>query len=139
MGHRPHAVLVYGFDLTENMFDYDTEPAWRDDDSDDDWCTAAERALLAAKDMAVKPGRYVDPDDVRAVCGVELVRLSTNSDVQGVLLAAKRHHTDWDTNLVIPHFVLADDVEERLKWALGVLGIDPGERLPEWILAAYYI
>lgn len=138
MGSRPHAVLVYGYDLTESMFDYDAKPSWYELGNGDDWPTAAERALLAAKEFIVEPGRYIDLDDVRGICGVELVRLRADDDIQGVLLAAKKHDTDWDTNRVIPHFVLADDVEERLKWALDALGIDPGERLPEWILASYH-
>lgn len=34
--------------------------------------------------------------------------------------------------------VAFNDADERLTWALGVLGIDFDARLPEWILAAYY-
>jgi hypothetical protein len=137
MGHRPHAVLAYGYDLTSSMFDYDSpEPAWRTEDGS--WCDDAEQALLGAKGFTVDPDEYHDPDDVLEQCGVTLVRLDNDGDAQGVILAAKVHKTDWDTNEVIPHFVLPDAADEQLKWALGVLGIDPGERLPEWILAAYY-
>lgn len=138
MGSRPYAVLAYGYDLSADFgYDYDKPtPAWLTD-PDASWRDNAARALLAAKGTVIAPGEYFDPDDIEGVCGVALEKLGYDSD-DPVILTAKIHKTDWDTNLVIPHFFLPDDADDRLHWALGVLGVDRGERVPEWILAAYY-
>lgn len=141
MGSRPHAVLAYGYDLSKDIgYRYDEpEPDWYTD-PEASYRDNAHRALLAAKGRVIAADEYFDfgdSDDVMAICGVALEKLGYDSD-DPVILAVKVHKTDWDTNQVIPHFVLPDDVDERLHWALGVLGIDRGERLPEWILASYY-
>jgi hypothetical protein len=136
MGSSPKAVLAYGYDLTKDFDFWDKPtPAWRDGDGSvrDD----AARALMAAAGKPVGPDDYFDPEDVEGVCGVQLVKLGYESD-DPVILATKEHRADWDSPLVIPHFVLPDEDDQKLAWALGVLGIDPGERLPEWILGTYY-
>lgn len=135
MGSRPYAVLAYGYDLTNDFYDKPT-PAWIDDPDASVYDNAC-RALMAAKGKTVAPDDYFDPEDVEGVCGVKLIKLGYESD-DPVILATKEHKTDWDDRLVVPHFVLPDADEDQLKWALGVLGIDPDERLPEWILGTYY-
>lgn len=137
MGHSPHAVLAYGYDITRDLAHYgEGIPAWVTDDSESDYANAV-RALCAAaaEDITHEAADGLSVEEIQQICGVTLVRLGY--DDPRVLLAARHHDTDWDTNKVIPHFELPDDTDERLKRALAVLAIDPGERLPEWILAAW--
>lgn len=137
MGSRPYAVLAYGYDLSRDFDFYDKPtPAWMDDPDASVFDNAA-RALMAAAGKPVAPDDYFDPDDLGEVCGVMLLKLGYYSDAP-VVLATKEHKTDWNGPIVIPHFVLPETDDEKLGWALGVLGIDPGERVPEWILASYY-
>ncbi len=134
----PKAVLVYGYDLTDVMLDHDApDPGWIVDE-DASWIANAEWALLGARGADAGPEFFIDDEALREICGVELVGLDADGDPQGVLLAVSKFRTDWEENLVIPRLEPPEDADERLSWALGVLGIDRGVQRPAWILASYY-
>jgi hypothetical protein len=135
MGSSPHAVLAYGYDLTEDADLYDKPtPAWLDDEGVS-WRDNAARALLAAMGRIVAPGEYFDPEDVTETCGVALIKLGYDSD-SGVILASNHFTTDWDDNLSLPTPLLAVP-GDRLDWALDVLGIERNVE-PTWLLAAWH-
>ncbi len=142
-------ILAYGFDLgvMANLFpwhyDGDIEsggPPWYDRERDYDYRTAAERALLVATgqpDDLYDSLTYQGVEAILDRIGVRVVQHGSDEGDEMGLLVAKVIRADWgDTTPV--DLTLPDDADERLVWALGVLGIKPEAERPAWLLAAYY-
>lgn len=146
MGTSTNGILAYGIDLGEDFgFDYDEpQPAWIDDEDDE----APETVLLAANGFTEpEPDITTDRDgwrswrsrqrDAKKDLGVELVHYCSG-DVPMYILAAKHFEVyRGDTEEV--DFDLPKNANERLAWALDVLGLDKfKDQRPKWLLASWW-
>lgn len=147
MGSNATGILAYGYDLGESpafaeLDEYDT-PDWWDDGND--FGTAAERRLLDASGFVE---RYEDGHEryfvregfARVALGVQLERNSCD-EAPTWLLAAHVITGDWGSGTPVDLDALNRDREqydERLAWAIDVLGIKPTADTPAWLLSADY-
>jgi hypothetical protein len=152
MGNRPIAILAYGYDLdsiaghfTWHYDDDDVQtggPAWYDQNVDNDFASAATTALLTAHGITrtdFESLSYTERLAAVETLGVQVVRYGgTNGDEQ-LVLAAKAQVTDWDDGAIpVVQDDLPADAEDKLTWALSVLGITPASSEPRWLLAAHF-
>lgn len=141
MGSDATAILAYGYDVGQTFgHDYDTpHPAWYQDGNG--WRHSAERALLAAVGFTEEwtpdsDGYFDRKKNAEQQVGVHFERQGSDSDVY-YLMAAKSQRVEWgDVEAV--DMTLPDNADERLAWALDVLGVKPTDDKPGWLLAAYY-
>lgn len=136
MGTSADGILAYGYDLGEDFgIEYgQPDPAWATEDgsySDD-----AARTLFAAVGVNYGPDDYMDPDDLMAKCGVGLVYHC--SDRCTMYILAAKHITASRGYPQAVDLSLPDNADERLAWAVSVLGLNLGDKKPAWLLASYW-
>lgn len=146
MGHAPHAILAYGYDLGPDWgfgdLDQDQLPAWYTEEGDEG--DNALRHLLNANGFKETwedglPDYHDRETAAKAALGVELVPWG-DSYTTTYLLTARNFETDWeDTQWIEPDLAtqLPANAGERLAWALKTLGVNPDQDRPRWILAAH--
>lgn len=152
MSTSTDGILAYGYDLSGEdceiefvdadgtPLDEHSAPTWYDDENEDegfaeqaiDWLLAA--AFLAGK--AEDHDLYKDRSEAEALLGVEIVEHCSGVEPR-YLLAAKVITAHRGSPKVID-LSLATNADERLSWALGVLGIKPRADKPAWLLASYW-
>jgi hypothetical protein len=152
MGSSPKAILAYGFDLGRIAdhfeWDYDGDeetggPPWFDGAADSDMATGARLALLAANGVDLSgydAMTMAEQDEVMRALGIYLVGHGGEEGDETLILAAKVHTTDWNwpVSLSAADLYVPEGINERLTWALGVLGITSAADAPGWLLAADY-
>lgn len=142
MGTSTNGILAYGYDLGEDfagLSDYErNEPAWYDES--EGWQESAEKALLAAHGFTETDwqvdGYFARKKAAEEEMGVELDTYCSG-DYPMFLLAAKVQ-TCYRGDADPVDLTLPDNADERLAWALGVLGITPKADRPQWLLASYW-
>lgn len=149
MGTSTDGILAYGYDLGEGYgFEWDDEtprPAWIDSDEYE----AAENVLLVADGFTeTEPDFNTDRegwlawssrrDEAKKALGVELV-MHCSDECTMWILAAKHYRNARGYPAEIPGLDLPDNADERLAWAVDVLGLYmfDGQR-PKWLLASWW-
>ncbi|GAA1766367.1 hypothetical protein [Streptomonospora arabica] len=156
MGMAAHGVLAYGYHLggdgdweLEGTGEFDEEfPAdWYDDEGD--FADQAMVRMLVAAGLATHEqaaqGYWDGRDEAEQQLGVDFE--STGSlDGRGheghILVAAGSSvRADWGEALELDVARMNDadqlaEWDERLAWALGVLGLTPKQEGPRWLLGA---
>lgn len=122
MGHAPHAILAYGYDLGHDFANLD--------DCLEDLATAA---LSRAQEKDDETKEF--SDIVERLTGLTFQRHGDDVS-ETYILSAVTHHTDWDGPISVPDLVVPDGADDQLNWALGVLGFDDMPAKPGWLLAA---
>ena len=149
MGHRPYAVLAYGFDFRAGPaftgLDTFESPPWLDLDSGY-FPAAAERHLL--RSIGVPEGddednpfsAYGDQEElVKTRLWVQVVGLGWDSNPEnGFLLAACSLKADWDRTVDVGELVVPAGADENLDRAAQLLGLDTAGQRPRWLMTAYY-
>lgn len=152
MGDSPQAILAYGYNLGDIAshfeWDYDGDvesggPGWFDQDNDEDMATPAMAALLRVAGLISERYESMSSAEQQAAektLGIHLVRHSGVEAEEMLLLAVRVIDTDWEDVLPVSAEDLAvpENAEERLTWALDVLGISRPAPDPQWLLAAHY-
>lgn len=149
MGTSTDGILAYGFDLGEDYgFDWDDEtprPEWIESDEEE----AAESVLLAANGFTEpEPDFYADRegwlswthrrDDAKKQLGVELVMHCSDSCTMWIL-AARHFENRRGYPVDIPNLDLPDNADERLAWAIDVLGLKKFKgQQAKWLLASWW-
>jgi hypothetical protein len=154
MGQSTDGILAYGYDIKrpgEGMqfreLDEDDVPRWlRDsDDEDADWLDfgdAAMQRLLAANgftetwETRTGDGYHARESEAKAALGVDIVT-HCSGEYPMYLLAAKSQEARRSYPEAAD-FTLPENGDERLAWALEVLGIKPEADKPQWLLASYW-
>jgi hypothetical protein len=146
MSTSTDGILAYGYDLTEWAENLDEGAHdWLSEDDDSELGDAIERTLLAAVGFTATwetwdksaEGRsfYAAEDDAKKLLGVELVT-HCSGDYPAYILAAKSQTASRGCPRPID-LTLPDNADERLRWAVGVLGISQLAE-PQWLLASYW-
>ena len=154
MGTSTNGILAYGYDLQglgegmrfKDLAEYDV-PDWiRDADEDTGWKDfeyAAERRLLDAhgftetwETRVTEEGYFSREQAAKTAMGVQ-IESHCSSEYSMFLLAAKVMIARRGFPETID-FTLPDDADERLAWAVEVLGLDVGDQKPRWLLASYW-
>jgi hypothetical protein len=156
MGQSTNAMLAYGYNLggeegweLQGLGEYDELPTldWYDADNEDGFQEAAEKRLLAEladfteTDWQVD-GYFAREREAKARLGVEFDS-HCSGDYPMYLLAAKVitvyrgsvKDIDMTTLAVEPEMNGWDD---KLRAALGALGIAPTQAEPRWLLCSYW-
>jgi hypothetical protein len=149
MSTSTDGILAYGFDLGESYgFDWDDEepqPDWIESDEYE----AHNTVLLAAHGFTEpEPDIYTQRDAWKAwdnrknqalkEIGVELVMHCSDSCTMWIL-AAKHFENRRGYPVEIPNLDLPDNADERLAWAVDVLGLKAFEgQQPKWLLASWW-
>lgn len=139
MSTSTDGILAYGYDLGENFgvgYDQPENPSWLHDESEESYHDQACRALFAAAGKPVEPDVYVDADDLKELCGIEVVYHCSDGCTMYILAAkhiTARRGYPQEVDLTLP-----DDGHERLAWAVKVLELDLGDKKPGWLLASYW-
>lgn len=149
MSTSTDGILFYGYDLGGPEDDgpafkdlgEDEHPTWYDpDDEDADFIEAATTALLAAVGFTETDWR-ADGYHERKKAAEERMGVELDSHCSGeypmYLLAAKKTTAARGYPKEVD-FTLPDNADERLAWAIGVLGLDVGDQKPRWLLASYW-
>jgi hypothetical protein len=139
MGTSTNGILAYGYDLGDPQDDFDPDDfPWYDEDEGFD--ESAEKALLAAHGFTETDwradGYFERKSAAEKTIGVELVA-HCSGDYPMYLLAAARQTARRGYVEVVDRTV-PDNADERLRWALGVLGITPKAEKPQWLLVSYW-
>lgn len=142
MGTSTNGILAYGYDLGEDfagLNDYQRdEPDWFDER--EGWRESAHITLLKAHGFAETDwqadGFFERKREAEKAMGVEL-KAYCSSEYSMYLLAAKVQ-TCYRGDADPVDLTLPDNADERLSWALGVLGITPKADKPQWLLASYW-
>jgi hypothetical protein len=151
VGRRPIAILAYGIDLGKIVdhftWDYDEHdvqtggPSWYNQGADNDFASAATAALHAARGITPADHESLNVTEQPAAeenLDVRVVRYGSMTGDEELTLAAKVHMTDWDETIPIGRDDLPTDADDKLTWALNVLGITPENPEPRWLLAAHF-
>jgi hypothetical protein len=156
MSTSTDGILAYGYDLgggegwkLQDCGEYGELPElpWFNEDSDDDFQSAAERRLLAEladfteTDWQVD-GYHARQRDAKARLGVEFDTYCSG-EYPEFLLATKVitvyrgdvKHIDMAALTVEPKM---NGWDEKLRAALTALGITPVQDKPRWLLASYW-
>lgn len=149
MGTSTDGILVYGFDLGEDYgFDWDDEeprPEWVDSEDYEAW----NDILLAAHGFTeTEPDWDKNRDAWRAwsdrkeqalkEIGVEFVQHCSDEATMW-LLAAKHFENRRGYPVEIPNLDLPDNADERLAWAIDVLGLKKFKgQQAKWLLASWW-
>jgi hypothetical protein len=148
MGTSTDGILAYGYDLGEDYgFDWDDEsprPEWVDSDGYE----SAENTLVAAAgftdpepdfDAGLEGWRSWSRrrDDAKKALGIEMV-MHCSDECTMWILAAKHFNASRgypvEVNLDLP-----ENADERLSWALDVLGLTKFQgQQPKWLLASWW-
>lgn len=136
MGTSTDGILAYGYDLGEDWgFEYDEKrPNWMEEA--DDYIASAEHLLLTAVGVTHELGDYVDDKEMLARTGV-FFEMHCSDRAPMYLLVAKSQ----TANRGYPEaadFTVPEGADERLAWALGVLGIEAPTEKPQWLLASWW-
>lgn len=136
MSTSTDGILAYGYDMGETFgISYDQpEPAWVSEG--DSYSDDAARALFAAVGKVFGPGEYFDPDKLMEACGVEFVYHC--SDRCPMYILAAKHIEAYRGSPKAVDFTVPEGADERLTWALDVLGITPPTERPQWLLASWW-
>lgn len=147
MSASTDGILAYGYnlgDFSEIRF-IDSggrtldEPSWLDeDDPDTDFVDQAVDWLIAAAFLdgtAEDHDLYKDHGEAQALLGAWIV-VHRSERAPMYLIAAKVITASRGFPEVVD-LSLPDNADERLSWAMGVLGIKPKTRKPTWLLASY--
>lgn len=148
MGTSTDGILAYGFDLGEDYgFEWDDEsprPVWVDSDEYE----AAENVLLAADGFTEPEPDFNDDregwlawssrrDEAIKALGVEIVYHC--SDECSMHILAAKHFRNSRGFAVEVDFDLPENADERLAWAVEVLGLDKfKDEEPRWLLASWW-
>lgn len=151
MGRRPTAILAYGYDLeqirrhfTWHYDEHDVQtggPPGFNRVVDDDFASAATTALLTARGITRAEYELLDYTEQLAAAediGVRVVRYGGMNGDERLILAAKAQITDWDDTIPVVQDDLPADADDKLTWALNVVGITPANPNPRWLLAAHF-
>lgn len=142
MGTSTNGILAYGYDLGDyfgERDDYDApNPDWYDET--EGWSESAQIALLAAHGFTETDwqadGYFDRKREAEEAMGVAIEHYCS-CDYPMYLLAAKRQTAyRGDANPI--DLTLPDNTDERLAWAIGVLGLKPKADKPQWLLASYW-
>lgn len=155
MGTSTDGILAYGYDIKtpgegmnfRGLHDNDV-PAWLMEDSEDedsgwhDFKEAATARLLAANgftetwETRTGDGYHAREAEAKKALGVEIVS-HCSGEYPMFILAAKSQSAcrgyPEPADLAVP-----GNADERLAWALEVLGIKPDADKPQWLLASYW-
>lgn len=139
MGTSTNGMLAYGYDLGEEFgFEDTAEPDWYDET--DGWQESAEKALLAAHGFTETDwrvdGYFARLEAAKKEMGVEF-DVYCSGDYPLYLIAAKVQ-TVYRGDADPVDMTLPDNADERIAWALGVLGVKPKADKPQWLLASYW-
>lgn len=138
-------ILAYGFDLGDDFgFDGDDTPDWatEDDDGCIDWAGDAQRALLTATGFTEvyedgRAGYFAREREAEAALGVAFVAHCSDEYPMWMLAAAVQHASRGRAEPV--DLAAPENADERLAWAIEVLGLDKfGGRQPAWLLASWW-
>ncbi len=130
------AILAYGYDCGEDFFTgWGAEPPWKTP-FDASYRDAAARALMNATGLRIQPGDYFDPGDLKRVCGVELIHHGYDGSPSYILAAASQ--TAYRGDPQVADFSIPEGADEKLAWAVEVLGFTPKLRGPRWLLASWW-
>ncbi len=144
------AIIAYGHDLGggDGEFELLTGKGWtpgwyNPDDENEGFAEQAMTVLLRANGFRHHRNSLVYTQRrgmAEAALGVEVVEHCSNQYTMYLLVAkvvrASRGHpqaVDVAADLVVP-----DGADERLTWALGVLGIKPKSEHAAWLLASWW-
>lgn len=152
MGTSTDGILAYGYDLGgpdegwnirfAGVEDEYENPDWYDDENEegDGFGEVAMKRLLAAVGFTETDWRAEGYRErlraAEAAVGVTF-EAHCSGDYPMHLITAKvftarrGHAKEVD-------FTLPDNADERLAWALDVLGIDVDDKKPAWLLASYW-
>ncbi|RCG31930.1 hypothetical protein DQ384_05140 [Sphaerisporangium album] len=141
----PHAVLAYGYNLggsSWNIAEKDEygSPAvpWYNPDHGD-FIRQAEAVLLAAAGVEADP--WDRDEQLKAHFGLKFERYVSWDDAE-YMLAAHVISTDWEKTEELDLAALITQAagegwDDKLRAAVGVLGITPEQEQPQWVLCAY--
>lgn len=148
MSTSTDGILAYGYSLGDfseiGFIDPDGRaldgPSWLDEDDPDtdfvdqavDWLIAAAFVGGTAEDHDL----YKDRGEAQALLGV-WIEVHRSEWAPMYLLAAKVITASRGFPEVVD-LSLPDRADERLSWALGVLGIKPKADKPVWLLTSYW-
>ncbi|MEY9842510.1 hypothetical protein [Streptacidiphilus sp. EB103A] len=152
MGTSTSAKLIYGYRLQSDNEGWLVQEALDENgeydgltldwlEQDGDFHSAAKDRLRAA--VGYEEGDYADPQAWRARRNDANARVAVTFESSGykygdLFLAAAVHRTDLgDTEQIDPAAMstAADEAaNERLRFALGVLGLTPIQEKPAWLL-----
>jgi len=143
MGTSTDGILAYGYDLGDDFgFEYDDKnrPAWMDND-DESYAETAWRMLLNANGFTETYGdghaNYFRRERAaEEALGLKLV-FYCSGEASMYILAVKEIRAHRGEALTIDLSV-PGNANERLQWALDVLGVKPKADKPQWLLASYW-
>lgn len=137
MGTSTNGILAYGYDLGEDwggVNEYDRpEPDWYDDAKG--WEESASHALMKAAGVETH-SHWISDDELLKATGVCFDTYCSDRYPMRLLVAKTQTCYRGDADPI--DLTLPDNADERLAWALGVLGITPKADKPQWLLASYW-
>jgi hypothetical protein len=155
MGADSEAIIAYGYALGSSEAGWaikgvdvldDFDPEWLSEDLD--FREGVEARLLAAVGFeetwatataaGTTDGYWKRRTEAEQEVGVKLIGCCSY-DYPFWVLATRQEDVEWGAKPLDPAWLVATpDEGERLKWALGVLGIEPTQDAPTFVLASMY-